>query len=51
LATLKESYFKTPIKAADNSALDEEVDIEEEKKVKNSLMEAYAQTISKTVSK
>jgi hypothetical protein len=51
LATLKESYFKTPVKAADNSALDEEVDIEEEKKVKNSLMEAYAQTISKTVSK
>jgi hypothetical protein len=51
LTVLKESYFKIPVKAADNSALDEEVDIEEDKKIKNSLMEAYAQTISKTVSK
>ena len=54
LTTLKESYFKTEVKAADNLALDEEVDIEEEKKVFKSSdpsMDLYAKTISQTLVK
>jgi hypothetical protein len=55
LETLKESYFKAEIKAADSSALDDEVLIEEEeKKVKVSSdpsIEAYAKTISQTLVK
>jgi hypothetical protein len=56
LNVLKESYFKADVKFADNSALDDEVLIEEEKKsapkgTPESLMEAYAKTISKTVVK
>lgn len=54
LSTLKESYFKTEVKVADNSALDDEVDIEEEKKVVKSsdpLMEVYSKAISQTVNK
>ena len=54
LSTLKESYFKTEVKVADNSALDDEVDIEEEKKVAKSsdpLMEVYSKAISQTVNK
>ena len=54
LTTLKESYFKTEVKAADNLALDEEVDIEEEKKVYKSSdpsMDLYAKTISQTLVK
>ncbi|CAB4133456.1 prohead core protein [uncultured Caudovirales phage] len=51
---LKESYFKTEITYA--NTLDEEVDIEEEKKTPrvgsdNSLIEAYAKTITQTLSK
>ena len=54
LTTLKVSYFKTEVKAADNLALDEEVDIEEEKKVYKSSdpsMDLYAKTISQTLVK
>lgn len=54
LSTLKESYFKTEVKVASNSALDDEVQIEEEKKEKVSadpLMEQYAKSISKTLVK
>ena len=53
LETLKESYFKGDVKVADKSALDDEVEIEEDKKVVNTdpLMEAYVKTISKTLVK
>lgn len=54
LSTLKESYFKAEVKVADNSALDDEVQIEEEKKVVKSsdpLIEQYAKTISQTLVK
>ena len=54
LDVLKESYFKADVKVADNSALDDEVLIEEVKKdVKSSDSEInlYAQTISKTLVK
>jgi hypothetical protein len=53
LEALKESYFKAEVKVADASALDDEVQIEEEKKStsKDPMMEAYAQTISKTLIK
>ena len=54
LSTLKESYFKSDVKAADKLALDEEVDIEEEKKVSKSSdpsMDLYAKTISQTLVK
>lgn len=53
LETLKESYFNTVVKVADTSALDDEVHIEEEKKVSTGssdpLMEQYASVISKTL--
>jgi hypothetical protein len=56
LSTLKESYFKAEVKVADNSALDDEVQIEEEsvKKVSgtsDALIEQYAKTISQTLIK
>ena len=53
LETIKESYFKTPMKTADSSALDEEVHIEDEKKPvqSGSLMETYTKTISQTLVK
>ena len=56
LDVLKESYFKADIKVADNSALDEEVIIEEEKKVAktghyDASIEQYAKTISQTLVK
>ena len=54
LETLKESYFKNSVKAADDSALDDEVLVEEEKKdIKSSdpLIEQYAKTISQTLVK
>ena len=56
LDTLKESYFKSDIKVADNSALDEEVIIEEEKKPAKTAsydpsIEQYAKTISRTLVK
>ena len=54
LETLKESYFKAEVKVANNSALDDEVQIEEEKKVVKSadpMMEQYSKAISQTVVK
>jgi hypothetical protein len=54
LSTLKESYFKSDVKVANNSALDDEVQIEEEKpvaKANDALMEAYVKTISQTLVK
>ena len=53
LDVLKESYFKADIKVATNLALDEEVEIEEEKKTKfaDPSMEVYAKTISQTLVK
>ena len=54
LVTLRESYFKEPIITSGSSALNEEVDIEDEKKstkyVDPSIAQ-YAQTISKTLVK
>jgi len=54
LDVLKESYFKANVKVADNSALDDEVLIEEDKKTtksSDSEINLYAQTISKTLVK
>lgn len=56
LETLKESYFKSTVKSADSSALDDEVQIEEEKKPavrgsENALIEQYAKTISQSLVK
>jgi hypothetical protein len=54
LETLKESYFKSEVKAASNAALDDEVQIEEEVKKKSFAdpsMELYAKTISQTLIK
>jgi hypothetical protein len=56
LSTLKESYFKSDVKVADNSALDDEVQIEEETKTAkkgtgDALIESYAKTISQTLVK
>ena len=54
LETLKESYFKAEVKVADNSALDDEVVIEEDKKPTKSadpLMEVYSKAISQSVVK
>ena len=55
LETLKDSYFQSSVKVANNSALDDEVHIEEEvKKAKgssDSLIESYAKTISQTLVK
>jgi hypothetical protein len=50
LSTLKESYFKVDVKVADNSALDDEVHIEEDTKTVKSadpLMEQVANILSK----
>lgn len=54
LNTLKESYFKADVKVADNSALDDEVQIEEEKQTAKSadpMMEQYVKSISQTLVK
>jgi hypothetical protein len=54
LETLVESYFQTPVKAAETSALNEEVEIEEDKKQTASVdpsVQHYAQIISKTLVK
>mgnify|MGYP003348139177 CR=1 FL=1 len=55
LATLKESYFPNPAKAADASAFAEEVlteeDNKQEVKVVDPGMNKYVQAISKTVIK
>jgi len=54
LDVLKESYFKANVKVANNSALDDEVLIEEEKKTiksSDSEIDLYARTISQTLVK
>ena len=54
LVTLRESYFNEPVNTSGSSALNEEVDIEDEKKVDKNVdptIAAYAQTISKTLVK
>ena len=56
LETLKESYFSESVKAADKTALDDEVLIEDESKPNKMgtgdvLIEQYAKTISQTVQK
>jgi len=54
METLKESYFHSSVKTASSLALDEEVFIEEEKKVYRSsdpAMDIYAKSISKTLIK
>jgi len=55
LVTLRESYFNEPINTSGSSALNEEVDIEEEKKTNNANVDPtiaqYAQLISKTLVK
>jgi hypothetical protein len=54
LETIKESYFKAQVKSADNSALDDEVQIEEEKQTTKSadpIMEQYVKSISQTLVK
>jgi len=54
LDTLVESYLQKPVKAADSSALNEEVQIEEDKKPAASIdpfIDAAARTISKTLVK
>lgn len=54
LSTLKESYFKSDVKVADSSALDEVVVEEEKKQTSVSTdpsMEIYAKTISQTLVK
>lgn len=56
LDTLKESYFKAEVKVADASALDDEVQIDEEVKPTQNVfadpsMEVYAKTISKSLAK
>ena len=54
LETLKESYFKTEVKAATSNALDEEVIIEEDKKEVRSIdpsMDIYVKSISQSVNK
>lgn len=54
LETIKESYFKSPVKTADSSALNEEVQIEDDNKKSASvdpMIEQYAKTISKSLVK
>jgi hypothetical protein len=54
LDTLKESYFKADVKVADMSALDDEVQIDEEAKPQtfaDKSMEIYAKTISQSLAK
>lgn len=55
LESIVESYFKTPVKAADSSALNEEVQIEDDKKPESGIVDPaiaqYAKTISKTLAK
>lgn len=54
LVTLRQSYFSASVKPADSSALNEAVEIEEEKKEQPSadpMINMYAKTISKTLAK
>jgi hypothetical protein len=52
METLKESYFKADVKVASTAALDDEVQIEDEKKPSTSadpMMDIYSKTISQTL--
>ena len=54
LETIKESYFKSPVNTSGSSALNEEVVIEDEKKVSKSIdpdIDMFAKAISKSVNK
>ena len=55
VGTLKEAYFKSDVKVASNSALDDELLVEDEEvkpvRYDDPSMEVYAKTISKTVIK
>ena len=53
VVAIRESYFETAVKSADSSALNEEITVEEEKKVvsTDAAIAQYAQTISKTLVK
>jgi len=55
VVTLRESYFSAQVKSADDSALNEEIIVEEESKVAkgngDALIEQYAKTISQTLVK
>ncbi len=54
LVTLRQSYFSSKVKSADSSALNEEVEIEDEKKPQASsdpTINMYAKTISKSLAK
>ena len=54
LETIKESYFKSPVNTSGSSALNEEVVIEDEKKVSKSSdpdIDMFAKAISKSVNK
>ena len=55
VGTLKEAYFKSDVKVASNSALDDELLVEDEEvkpvRYEDPSMEVYAKTISKTVIK
>jgi hypothetical protein len=54
LETIKESYFKSPVNTSGSSALNEEVVIEDEKKVSKSNdpdIDMFAKAISKSVNK
>ena len=54
VVTLRESYFDNPVKSADSSALNEEIEVEEDKKPSVSSdpsIDLYAQIISKSLVK
>jgi hypothetical protein len=50
LSTIKESYFNSAIVTADNSALDDEVIIEDEKKASPSSADPLIEAVAKTIS-
>jgi hypothetical protein len=50
LETIKESYFKNSVKTADSSALDDEVQIEEETKKTSASVDPLIEQVAKTIS-
>ena len=49
LETIKESYFKAQVKTADSSALDDEVQIEEEAKKPSASVDPLIEQVAKTI--
>ena len=49
LETIKESYFKAQVKTADSSALDDEVQIEEETKKPSASVDPLIEQVAKTI--